>query len=74
MKGCLCVRVCVRARSYKVEQIAHYHVGETVTSVFKTSLSPGGAEAVIYSTIGGSIGALQVCVCVCVCVRVRVCM
>jgi hypothetical protein len=37
-------------------------VGETITSVLKTSLSPGGADSIIYSTIGGGIGALQVSV------------
>lgn len=39
---------------------ALFHVGETVTSVQKAKLVDGGAEAIIYTTIGGAIGAMQV--------------
>ena len=42
---------------HKMEQIAHYFVGELVTSLEKTTLTPGGAEVVLYSTIMGSVGA-----------------
>ncbi len=43
---------------HKLEDIACFHVGETITTLQKTSLVPGGAEALIYSTIMGSVGAL----------------
>lgn len=35
-----------------------FHVGEVVTCLQKTTLVPGGAEVLLYSTINGSIGAL----------------
>jgi splicing factor 3B subunit 3 len=43
---------------YKFDLLCSFYVGETVTKVTKTSLSPGGAEILLYSTIFGSIGAL----------------
>jgi len=43
---------------HKLEEVAAVHIGETVTTVTKTSLVPGGAEALVYSTMMGSIGAL----------------
>ncbi|DBA00600.1 TPA: hypothetical protein N0F65_007729 [Lagenidium giganteum] len=42
----------------KLEQVAQFHVGEVVTSMVRTSLVPGGTEAIIYATIMGRIGAL----------------
>ena len=41
---------------WKVEEIAQYHVGETVTSIHKCCLSPGGAEAIVY-------GCASICTC-----------
>ena len=38
--------------------LVNYHVGEMVTSIHKTSLMPGGSEALIYTTLMGGIGAL----------------
>jgi len=38
--------------------LCQYHVGEIVTSVKKASLVQGGAEAIVYVTITGKIGAL----------------
>ena len=35
---------------------AHFHVGDTITSVSKSKLIEGGAEVVLYSTIAGAIG------------------
>ncbi|CAB1113081.1 unnamed protein product [Ectocarpus sp. CCAP 1310/34] len=35
-----------------------FHVGEVVSSLRRTTLVPGGAEVLLYSTINGSIGAL----------------
>ncbi|KAI9916391.1 hypothetical protein PsorP6_018104 [Peronosclerospora sorghi] len=42
----------------KLEQVAQFHVGEIVTSMVRTSLVPGGTEAIVYATIMGRIGAL----------------
>eukprot|EP00455_Lapot_gusevi_P007010 TRINITY_DN1300_c0_g1_i2.p1 TRINITY_DN1300_c0_g1~~TRINITY_DN1300_c0_g1_i2.p1 ORF type:complete len:319 (+),score=110.17 TRINITY_DN1300_c0_g1_i2:51-959(+) len=42
----------------KLVDIAHFYVGESITSICKTSLMPGGSEVLLYSTISGSIGAL----------------
>lgn len=42
----------------QLEHLIQYHVGETVTSIARASLSSGGAEALIYSTLMGRIGAL----------------
>jgi splicing factor 3B subunit 3 len=38
--------------------VVQYHVGDVVTSMCKASLVPGRAEALVYSTISGAIGAL----------------
>ncbi|KAJ0408897.1 hypothetical protein ATCC90586_005934 [Pythium insidiosum] len=42
----------------KLEQIAQFYVGDVVTSLLRTSLVPGGMEAIVYATIMGRIGAL----------------
>ncbi|XP_055389002.1 splicing factor 3B subunit 3-like [Condylostylus longicornis] len=41
----------------KFEYVSNFHVGETLTALQKATLTPGGAEAVVYSTVLGSIGA-----------------
>jgi splicing factor 3B subunit 3 len=41
----------------KFEQLAHFYVGEVITSLEKAALA-GGSECILYSTINGSIGAL----------------
>ena len=38
--------------------LAHVHVGETVMSLQKTVLNPGGAECLVYTTLAGAIGVL----------------
>jgi len=43
---------------HKLEQIMQYHVGETVTSIQKCTLVPGGVEVVVYGTIMGGVGVL----------------
>jgi splicing factor 3B subunit 3 len=43
---------------FKVEPVCNYYVGETVTRVVKAALSPGGAEALLYTTTFGTIGCL----------------
>jgi splicing factor 3B subunit 3 len=42
----------------KLDLMAQAHLGEVITSMHKTPLVPGGAEAVIYVTTLGSVGAL----------------
>ena len=64
-----------------MDEVVQYHVGETVMGLQRATLTPGGADAVVYWTLMGGIGALQVCACGrlrgwmggCVWVRVRVC-
>eukprot|EP00211_Chloroparvula_japonica_P000395 CAMPEP_0119132890 /NCGR_PEP_ID=MMETSP1310-20130426/12524_1 /TAXON_ID=464262 /ORGANISM="Genus nov. species nov., Strain RCC2339" /LENGTH=1215 /DNA_ID=CAMNT_0007123557 /DNA_START=66 /DNA_END=3713 /DNA_ORIENTATION=+ len=41
----------------KLQTIASFHVGEVLTGMQKTSLTPGGSEVVLYTTILGAIGA-----------------
>jgi len=43
---------------HKLEDLIEYYVGDTISSIQKLSLVPGGAEALVYSTMMGSIGAL----------------
>lgn len=47
----------LNAAPHKLEPLAQYHVGELITSVEKTALAPGGTEVLLYTTIGGAIGA-----------------
>lgn len=42
----------------KLEEIVRTHVGEVVTHIQKTSLVPGGAEALVYCTLMGGLGIL----------------
>ena len=44
--------------SQKVYTLANFHIGETVTSIQKTTIVPGGYELLLYTTISGSIGML----------------
>jgi len=44
---------------FKVDEVIQYHVGETVCGLQKATLTPGGADAIVYWTIYGGIGALQ---------------
>jgi len=43
---------------HKAQVINYFHVGEMITGLARTSLVPGGREAIIYCTMMGSIGAL----------------
>ena len=42
----------------KSDELAQFHVGETVTSLQKVTLGPGCAEVLLYTTIMGGVGAL----------------
>lgn len=44
--------------SMQFEFVANFHLGETLTALQKATLTPGGYESLVYSTIMGSIGAL----------------
>ena len=44
--------------AHKVDCAAIYHVGETVHSLTKATLQPGGLEALVYSTLLGGVGAM----------------
>ncbi|ORY51005.1 hypothetical protein BCR33DRAFT_676481 [Rhizoclosmatium globosum] len=43
---------------HKLQRLAEFHVGETVTSIHKTSLVAGGREVILYTTLLGRIGIL----------------
>lgn len=47
------VPLCAQA-----EVVVNYHVGETVLSLQKTTLIPGGSESLVYNTLSGGIGIL----------------
>ena len=42
----------------KADELIHFHVGETVTSLQRVSLGAGCAEVLLYTTIMGTVGAL----------------
>lgn len=43
---------------HKLEDVVEFYLGETSNAITKASLAPGGAEAIIYITMLGTIGAL----------------
>ncbi|XP_065348507.1 splicing factor 3B subunit 3 [Cloeon dipterum] len=44
--------------SQKSDVICNFHIGEVITSLQKTTLIPGGSEALMYATLSGTIGVL----------------
>ncbi|CAD5206791.1 unnamed protein product [Bursaphelenchus okinawaensis] len=42
--------------SQKVEYLANFYLGDMVTTLQKTSLVPGADDALLYTTISGSVG------------------
>jgi splicing factor 3B subunit 3 len=43
---------------HKLTNLVNFHVGDTVTSLQRSSLQAGGQEIILYSTVMGGIGAL----------------
>jgi splicing factor 3B subunit 3 len=43
---------------HKTKMIAHFHVGDVITSLHKVSLVAGGREVLLYSGLHGTIGIL----------------
>eukprot|EP01147_Barroeca_monosierra_P004133 gene4133-67_t len=43
----------------KLVQLACFHVGEALQSLYKTTLTPSGTESILYTTLSGSIGTLM---------------
>ena len=42
----------------QLDTVLQFHVGETVTGLRRAALSTGSSEAVVYSTIMGTIGSM----------------
>lgn len=42
--------------SQKADIVANFHIGETVLSLQKATLIPGGSESLVYTTLSGTVG------------------
>lgn len=51
-------RGLLNGASQKTDTLASFHVGETITSLQKATLIPGGSESLIYTTLSGTVGVL----------------
>lgn len=51
-------RGLMNGASQKADVIANFHVGETVNTLEKATLIPGGSESLVYTTLSGTIGVL----------------
>lgn len=44
--------------SQKADILASFHIGETILSLQKATLIPGGSESLVYTTISGTVGII----------------
>ncbi|KAM0792362.1 pre-mRNA-splicing factor rse1 [Microbotryomycetes sp. NB124-2] len=44
--------------AHRTELVTHYHVGDIITSIHKTSLVAGGREVLLYTGVTGTVGVL----------------
>lgn len=51
-------RGVLNGASNKMDLLCSFHLGETITSLQKTTLIPGGNDALVYTTLSGSIGMM----------------
>lgn len=49
---------CLNGAPLKLRDLAHFYVGDTVTSMERCRLIPSGEECIVYATILGQIGVL----------------
>jgi len=42
---------------HKLEDVIHFHVGDAINTLLRTSFVPGGSESLVYTTIMGGMGA-----------------
>ena len=42
----------------QLETLCNFHVGETILSLQKATLIPGGSESLVYTTLSGGIAML----------------
>eukprot|EP00878_Enallax_costatus_P045956 GHUV01055499.1.p1 GENE.GHUV01055499.1~~GHUV01055499.1.p1 ORF type:complete len:135 (-),score=28.63 GHUV01055499.1:267-617(-) len=43
---------------HKLDNITHFHVGDTITALQRAVMQPGGSEVLLYGTIMGGVGAM----------------
>lgn len=51
-------RGLLNGASQKAEVVTNFHVGETVNTLEKATLIPGGSESLVYTTLSGTVGVL----------------
>ena len=54
----MCVLLCVLSFVLQAELLCSYYVGETINSLHKTTLIPGGSELLVYTTLSGGVGMM----------------
>ena len=51
-------RGLLNGASQKAETICSFHVGDTILSLEKATLIPGGSESLVYTTLSGAVGIM----------------
>ncbi|XP_071959177.1 splicing factor 3B subunit 3-like isoform X1 [Antedon mediterranea] len=51
-------RGLLNGASQKADIICNFHIGETILSLQKSILIPGGSESLVYTTLSGAVGIL----------------